>query len=285
MMRDFNRSTHRRTPDHRNSHTQSTQAQTEPSRISQPPPEEWTVISTNDRVNPFHLFTTSQRLEIAQTEWKRLFNVRAENDDTTPVNRPRATLQQNIPARINNIPWGDELGEKAEGQLRLYAGNVNGFTLDSLGGQFDTFCRILKEVQADFVCGQESNIDTTKSQVRSILFHTAKQHWQRNKLDFATTPQPFYTMYKPGGTFVMSMGNITGRAKERHRDKWGRWSSQIVHGKENQSLIVISAYQVTTDYPTAGTITAASQQHLSSEVYLPKMAIRLPSQGKLFRET
>ena len=83
----------------------------------------------------------------------------------------------------------------------------------------------------------------------------------------------------------MSMGNITGRVKERHRDKWGRWSSQIVHGKENQSLIVISAYQVTTDYPTAGTITAASQQHLSSKVYLPKMAIRLPSQGKLFRET
>ena len=49
--------------------------------------------------------------------------------------------------------------------LRVYAVNVNGFTLDRRGGQFDTYCTMLQEVQADVACGQEHNLDSIQSPV------------------------------------------------------------------------------------------------------------------------
>jgi hypothetical protein len=224
-------------------------------------------------------FTTEQRLELAQVQWQKIFNSKAQHEDAGGVNRPTKFSSHNSAEAIENKLWGDKIKEKADGHLRIYAGNVNGFALDRLGGHFDIFCKTLKEVQADVVCGQEPNIDTTKSQVQSILFNKAQQHWRRNRVDFTTSPHQFYTMYKPGGTFLMSMGNVTGRVKDRHHDKWGQWASQTLQGREGQSLVVISAYQVSTDYPNPGTITAASQQKSlliqdGDPLILPRQAFR-----------
>lgn len=156
-----------------------------------------------------------------------------------------------------NTFWGDEY------QLRLYAQNVNGLSLDCRGGQFDKLCKVQKEVQADILLGQEHNLDSNHFQVKSILNDTSKQGWERYRLNIATTPISFQPMYKPGGSyFMLSMGNATGRVISQHtKDKWGRWVSQTLQaGAAGTTITIVLAYQVVTDFARGGTTTVATQQ-------------------------
>jgi exonuclease III len=201
--------------------------------------------------------TATQRLEIAQVEWRKVLNPNA-TPGIPAVNRNTQLNTQNM---RTNDSWGDELSEKRDDTIRVMAANVNGFTLDRRGGQYDNYCRIIKAAQVDIACGQEHNLDTTKSAVQSIIYSTTKQHWQRSRYTFASTPFKFENLYKPGGTFILSVGNVTSRICDTFQDKWGRWTSQTYRGQARRTLIVVSAYQVVTDHPARGTMTAAAQQH------------------------
>ena len=129
-------------------------------------------------------------LRIAQHEWKKVL------DGTSgPTRRPMLPMND----AITNTFWGDEFQAKAGNLFRLYVQNVNGLSLDRRGGQFDNLCQVQKEAQADVFLGQEHNVDSTQFQVKSILHATCKQHWERYRLNIATTPISFKLMYKPGG--------------------------------------------------------------------------------------
>ena len=160
----------------------------------------------------------------------------------------------------NNQHWGDALEPKTDRTFRVYGQNVNGLTLDRRGGQFDALCRVIKEVQADVMCGQEHQLDTAQYPVKSILYQTCKQHWQRSRMNFGTTAVPFKAMYKPGGTFITTVGNATGRIQSQTADELGRWVSQTFQGAAGRRITFISAYQVVSDVVQPGTTTAASQQ-------------------------
>jgi exonuclease III len=120
-----------------------------------------------------------------------------------------------------NCSWGDMMGEKPDTVTRIYGLNVNGLTLDRRGGQLDVLCKVLKEVQADVLCGQEHNLDSNQTPVRSIIFHTICNHWQQPKATFGTTPITFNNMYKPGGTFMVTAGDLSGRLLQTDHNKWG----------------------------------------------------------------
>ena len=124
--------------------------------------------------------TAIQPLHIAQIEWRKVLGSTTESG-TSIVNREIVMTQQNL---RTNVAWGDKKTQKEEGILRVYVANVNGFSLDRRGGQYDNFCRILKEVQADIICGQEHNLDSTKSAVKSMLNHTTYEHWKRSRIIF-----------------------------------------------------------------------------------------------------
>ena len=159
-----------------------------------------------------------------------------------------------------NAPWGDPLAPKENNITRIYSLNLNGLALDRRGGQFDTLCRIAREVQADIVCCQEHNVDTTNSTVKSILYQTSTQHWRRSRLQFGTTNVTFTNWYKPGGTMLISTGDITGRIQAQSSDPMGRWVTQTFTGQNGVKKTILSAYQVATDNPHAGLTTATSQQ-------------------------
>jgi len=177
-----------------------------------------------------------------------------------------------------NQPWGDTIGDRGPNITRIYSLNVNGLSIDRRGGRFDDLCKVAKEVKADVICGQEHNLDTTRFHVRSVLYDTARQHWDRSRLILGTTPIPFDTNYKPGGTMILSTGDITGRIITQHHDKWGRWTSQTFRGAGSTNLTVISAYQVVTDNPLTGLTTAASQQRSiliqSNDMTTPRRAFK-----------
>jgi hypothetical protein len=223
-------------------------------------------------------------LATAQEAWKRLFAAERGHRESN-VNREIFLTHSNMKS---NVQWGDVLEDKGEDIFRVYCANVNGFTLDRMGGQYDMFCRVLKEVQADVSCGQEHNLDTTKAYVRSTLYHTTQQYWQRSRLDFSTTPMEFQRMYKPGGTFVLTVGDTCARVRDRFRDKWGRWTSQSFLGSAGSVITIVSAYQVVTDSPAPGLTTAASQQQSlliqeQDDVIHPRQAFRRDLQKYLLK--
>lgn len=188
-----------------------------------------------------------------------MFNNRDQNLDirVSDANQP---IQLSIANLNNNIKWGDELNEKLDDTTRIYVLNVHGLSLDRRGGHFDDLCKVSKEVQADVLCGQEINVDVSQPMVRSILYHTSRQHWKRSRLILGNTPTPFTTRYKPGGTMTLSTGNVTGRVVASESDRWGRWASQTFQGLNQMKLTIILANQVEPDVPDKGAITAAAQQ-------------------------
>jgi hypothetical protein len=80
--------------------------------------------------------TALQRLEIAQSEWRKVLNPNA-TPGAPAVNREILLTTINM---RTNVYWGDELKEKTEGTIRVMAANVNGFSLDRRGGQYDNYC-------------------------------------------------------------------------------------------------------------------------------------------------
>ena len=163
---------------------------------------------------------------------------------------------------ISNEPWGDQIEEKANDITRMYCINLNGITLDKKGGKFDTVCRCMKEVQADIFCGQEHKLDTTQAAVRTIMYDTARQHWERQRVVMGTTPIPFEKTHKPGGTIMITTGALTSRVKKQVRDKWGRWVCQEFQGKDAKRLVIMSVYQPIDKGSHTGKITVAAQ-HIS----------------------
>ncbi len=122
-------------------------------------------------------------------------------------------------------------------------------------------CQQLKEIQVDAFCGQEHNLDTTKPHLRSILFHTATQNWEQNRIVASTKPIPFHTTYKPGGTMALAVGSLTGRIIKQIRDKWGRLVCQEFRGCGERKVVIISAYQpVLNNSKTTDKITIVTQQ-------------------------
>ena len=92
------------------------------------------------------------------------------------------------PENMKNNTWVfDEMCAKLEDILRLYFQNVNGFVIDSEGGDFHDFCDVAKEIQADVVCAAEHNLDTSKYHIRSVLESTRSRVCPRSRLTTATS--------------------------------------------------------------------------------------------------
>ena len=199
------------------------------------------------------------RMERAQAQWTKLLA-----DGVRMTTRPFDQFRKPVLSKANereNEPWGDPITEKLPNITRVYCIKLNGLTLDSRGGKFDTVCRCVKEVQADIFCGQENKLDTMQHTVRTILYETISQHWEKNRIVFGTTPIEFSTQSKPGGTLVFTTGALTSRVMKQVRDKWGRWVIQEFRGQNNRKLAVLTVYQpIEKGGSQIGKITVEAQQ-------------------------
>ena len=204
------------------------------------------------------------RLAAASAAWTRLFNnTKKTQQQQSPTTRQNTNRRNNAPQNtespINSIitltqnstdtslrennPWGDQITtEKPEETTRIYCQNVNGIRLEKDGGQFKELCSIHQEVQADILCIQEHNLDTTQYDVRTTLQQTAKKYWQRSRLTISSSPITFSSTWKPGGTAILSTGSITGRIIATGADEWGRWSYHTLQGQQRRQVTIITVW-------------------------------------------
>jgi hypothetical protein len=171
--------------------------------------------------------------------------------------RPRFLTRRN---QQENHPWGDIIAQKAQHQTQIYVQNVNGLSLDRRGGQMNDVCKVVQETQAEIFCGQEHNLDVTQMSVHSILYDTVQQYWDKTKFIAGTTPIPFTTHYKPGGTFILTIGHLSGRIVNQTQDRWGRWVIQEFSGRSGTKVVLVwSAYQPVEKRGHEGNLTVAGQ--------------------------
>jgi hypothetical protein len=152
------------------------------------------------------------------------------------------------------------MGPKNSDTMRIYAINVNGLSIDRRDGSFDDICRSIREMQVDNLCAQEHNLDTTQSNIRSVLYETATKHLERHRLVVGTSPITFSNFYKPGGTMIVTVDSLMGRVVKQDRDWWGRWVIQEFIGRGNRRLALFSVYQPVDRTSQAGRVTVTAQQ-------------------------
>jgi hypothetical protein len=177
-----------------------------------------------------------------------------------PVANDNRPIILSIENERANEPWGDTLTAKPDNITKINGLNVNGLKLDQRGGQLDELCQVINEVQANVFCGQEHNLDSDNTQVHQILYQATRHHWKRSRITFGTTPIAFPKQYKPGGTFLITTNDLTGRVIAQKQDKWGQWVSQVYQGRGSLKIAIYSAYQVVAKNVKLGCITTAAQQ-------------------------
>jgi methylglyoxal synthase len=118
------------------------------------------------------------------------------------------------------------MGAKPANTTRLYGQNVNGIRIDSLGGDLTQICAIIREAQIDIAGFTEHNLDSTKHQVAHVCHTSVKASFQEShsKLVMASSQFQLEGNYKPGGTMLLSTGDILSRLLESGKDPMGRWT-------------------------------------------------------------
>lgn len=173
-------------------------------------------------------------LSDAQIQWRRFLTGQASILHSLREQVPALHLS---PENFRlNVPVGDKMTKKLENHTRVYAQNVNGFKLDQEGGDFTAMCKIIKEVQADVTCVSEHNVDCTKHYVNNLLRTAARRFIPLpSELTLGTTPISTENVYKPGGTLLMSVGDVVGRRVDSGSDSLGRpMDLSIIFGLQSE---------------------------------------------------
>jgi hypothetical protein len=179
----------------------------------------------------------------------------------------------------NNHHYGDVMTKKPDNTFRLYGINLNSICLDKNGGDLPEVCELMKEVQADIAGFTEPCLDSTKPTLKNYMYKTFKRILQRSKVELSSSECPTEGFYKPGGTMLVSTGNVLARLTASGTDSLGRWSYQTFSGKKGTTVTFVTAYQVCSK-SKKGTVTAAAQQ----ESLLRKRGVSNPDPRKHFRQ-
>lgn len=117
------------------------------------------------------------------------------------------------------------------------------------------------EVDIGLIC--EHKLDTTQwGNIKGIHEGANRQLGMGTfKTVVASTPiKNQHTRYKPGGVMAMTIGPVTGRVMNTHKDEFGRWVSITMRRRQEAPLTLVCTYQVVDVDPTSvGTETYAAQ--------------------------
>ena len=85
---------------------------------------------------------------------------------------------------------------------------------------------------------------------------------KRNKVQTSETVTPWPSIYKPGGTMMISSPSLASRVTTSGEDEEGysRWSYTTYGGENNKRLTIIAAYRTCIPHDGMGVSTVHSQQ-------------------------
>jgi hypothetical protein len=102
----------------------------------------------------------------------------------------------------------------------------------------------------------------SKYKVKKIVSTTIKKQFKSLQHTTSTSPIPFETDYKAGGTMTMCFGPCISCFHSKVEDPLGRWTSLSLNARNGLVVHFITVYQVV-DKPLGGPYTAYQQQRAS----------------------
>ena len=180
----------------------------------------------------------------------------AQQHHSPALNREFIITNNNLK---NNTPKGTPLGVKEDNTTRIWNTNLNGLSFDNMGGKMVEVVSTMKETQADIITCCETNSDTMRYDVSSTIY-SACSSLNTPQLTCSSVPVKASTVFKPGGTFILSSGAITARLIDKGTDYLGRWSYHTYCGKQGIKNTIISCYQIPDQKVRKGRFTNFAQQ-------------------------
>ena len=153
-------------------------------------------------------------------------------NDTQTSREETETSELNQDNNLNNTSdkyMGNEIEAKEDGVFRIYGCNPNGINLDINGGDYNELLEEMDRFQADTFCLYETNLDTTKTRVKTLIYeNTQKVFDHKAKTTITSSNIPAKNEFKPGGTLIATVGDSAGRVIASGQDNLGRWSHQTL---------------------------------------------------------
>ena len=173
--------------------------------------------------------------------------------------------QQRFPlplASTNIDPSGDPLISRndTDGILRIAYQNVHG--VHNNGFSIPTELEAIESLNIDIMGMSETNCPWTPKS-RSEFNFMMNQRFQSSRTIFTSSPPTSNGRYQPGGNLLTITGKTTGRITDSGSDPWGRFCWYCLQGRQDEGVIVITAYRVCQHKHTnTGPHTAHRQQYI-----------------------
>ena len=119
-----------------------------------------------------------------------------------------------------------------------------------------------KDLDIDIQCYSENNLDTLKGHVKQKMFEDVRAIDNEAKAIWGSGTIPTESVFKSGGTGIITFGKTAGRVKEQGADELGRWTFQLLDGKGDKDILIVSIYQCCKNPTNKNGITAYHQQRL-----------------------
>ena len=151
---------------------------------------------------------------------------------------------------------GGTISEKTEETIRISSMNPCGIRLDEITEQLQHAL----DLDIDIQCYSEINLDTTKSHLLQQLQENVTKIDPQARSTWCSSKITTTRNYKPGGNGIITFGGHAGRIKTSGTDLLGQWSYQILDGKGNREILIMSIYQCCKTPTNKVGITAHHQQ-------------------------
>ena len=201
------------------------------------------------------------------------------NEDDEPITTPAVPMNEDSTSElfhqdvqpisdsttIDEIsPIGGDMSyQKQEGSIHISRCNPNGINNSNLKSQLQQSM----DLDIDIQCYPEVNANFLNTKLRRLFYEKSKSMDPHSTCTWCTSEVIIDSDYKPGGTGIVSRGSSARRIKSSGFDKLGRWSWQLLSGKNNKEVLIVSVYQCcqTHDNPNAKSTAYLQQKILLSE--------------------
>ena len=143
--------------------------------------------------------------------------------------------------------FGDSIGGKKKKDLiRIMFQNIRGLGYTKRSPKTDAVKKTIVTSKTDIMMIAEVNVNWERAGRRNS-FKNIGRHWFnvcKTSCTFNTHQIPMDTKWQPGGHAIISRDEVSRRVNNYDHDtrRMGRWSSQVVQGKEGKKLRVVSVY-------------------------------------------
>ena len=146
--------------------------------------------------------------------------------------------------------------------IRLLYHNSGSLGISNNSHNLEFICEAIYTHEVDIGSLVETNTHWKHDKSIPKLKHVLKQFWSRINISTLEIITPWKSIYKPGGSVIISTPNIASTIINTGEDKegLGRWSYVTYGGKNQKRVTIISAYRPCVPNDNQGVSTAYSQQ-------------------------